>query len=204
MTIFSLTVPSSWIAVLIAMAAAYSIVRVRADKAAAGLFADAAFWFILVWKGSYILFHFGVFIRSPFSVLYYNGGTAGATLGLLSALFFLYRKKAADQDWLLTAAVSVQAVYQTAMVLLNRTGWLPGTVTIAGFLILLTAVLIKNESSAGWTLQLAVLFPVVHLFIAAMQPEGVGGFPVIATAAFSVYFILQNVLLSKAERGAHE
>jgi len=202
-TLFTLTVPSSWIAAIAALTAAYAVVRIRAGKEAAAVYSDAAFLFVVIWKLSYAVFHFGTFIKSPLSLLYYNGGLPGAVIGLLWALLTLHRKGAGRSAWLLTAAVLLQAVYQTSMALFNEGGLLPKTVTIGAFTVLLIAVLIKAGTTSSWTIQLAILFPVVHLFVAAVQPDGFTGLPLLATGIFSVYFIFMNVRFNISEREAH-
>ncbi|WP_052455798.1 hypothetical protein [Bhargavaea cecembensis] len=200
--ILNLTVPSSWIAVLAAMAVAYGAVRIRKGKESAGLYADAAFWFVLVWKFSYLLTHFGIFLKSPLSVLYYNGGFFGAVLGLLAVLAFLYFKGAGAEGWLLLAAVVTQSVYQLAMVFLNEGGLLPKFVTAAGFAVLLLLVFLKGRLEGGWAVQLAVLMAAVHLLAAAVQPGGLTGFPLLATVVFSIYFLSLNRMTS-LQNGRH-
>lgn len=50
---------------------------------------NAFFYYFLIWKLSYILFHFNLFIRNPLSSLYFNGGVKGHFLALIIISFYL-------------------------------------------------------------------------------------------------------------------
>lgn len=53
---------------------------------------SAGILYFLVWKFSYILFHFSNFIDNPISAVYFNGGTIGSIAGVLAAGGYLYIK----------------------------------------------------------------------------------------------------------------
>lgn len=186
-TIFKLSVPSSHLSALAALVAAYVLIRLRYGSRPAGLLADAAFYFVLIWKGSYVLTNFGSFLKAPLSLLYYNGGMTGALAGLLAALYFLWRKGLAASPAVLTGAVAVQSVYQMMMVLLNDNGILAETATVMLFGPLLFLTHLKADSTRLWQKQLTVIFPAVHLMAAAVQPDGFGGLSFVSTLIFSVY-----------------
>ncbi|MCW1926697.1 hypothetical protein [Bhargavaea beijingensis] len=189
-TLFKLSVPSSQLSALVALIAAYILIRVRFGSRLGGLYGDAAFYFVLIWKGSYVLTDFGNFLKAPLSLLYYNGGLTGALAGLLAALFFIWRKGAAGTPAVLMAAIAVQSVYQIMMALMNRNGPIAETVTIALFGALLILTVFRAASSILWQRQLAALFVAVHFMVAAVQPEGFGGLPFVSTVIFGLSHLI--------------
>ncbi|MFC7365812.1 MULTISPECIES: hypothetical protein [Bhargavaea] len=196
-TIFKLSVPSSHLSALAALAAAYILLRVMFGSRQAGLYGDAVFYFVLIWKGSYVLTDFDNFMKAPLSLLYYNGGLTGALAGLLAALFFLWRKGMAGTPAVLMAAVAVQGVYQTMMALLNENGRMAEAVTVTVFGILLFLTVSQINGSILWQRQLTVLFLAAHLIVATFQPDGFGGLPFAATVILIIY---QFIFLSAGRR----
>ncbi|CEG29010.1 hypothetical protein [Bacillus sp. B-jedd] len=55
-------------------------------------FWNALFYFFLTAKISYFLFNWGTFIKSPFSLIYFDGGSKGMVLALGAVLVYLYRQ----------------------------------------------------------------------------------------------------------------
>ncbi|EMR07976.1 hypothetical protein C772_00305 [Bhargavaea cecembensis DSE10] len=196
-TIFKLSVPSSHLSALAALIAAYILLRVRFGSRQAGIYGDAAFYFVLVWKGSYVLTDFGNFMKAPLSLLYYNGGLTGALAGLLAALFFIWKKGAAGSPAVLMAAVTVQSVYQIMMALLNNNGPVAETVTVVLFGILLLLAVLRSDGTILRQRQLTVLFLAVHLMAATVQPDGFSGLSFVSTVIFVVY---QFIFLSGGRR----
>ena len=196
-TIFKLSVPSSQISALVALVIAYILLRAKFGSRLAGLYGDAAFYFVVIWKGSYILTDFGSFMKAPLSLLYYNGGLTGALAGLLAALFFLWRKGAAGTPDALMAAVAVQSVYQIMMAFLNGNGPVAESVTVALFGTLLVVTVFCAGRSILWQQQLAMLFLTVHLIAAVVQPDGFSGLPFISTV---IYVIDHFIFLSAGRR----
>ncbi|KZE38377.1 hypothetical protein AV656_05530 [Bhargavaea cecembensis] len=186
-TIFKLSVPTSHLSALAALIAAYILLRFRFGSRQAGLYGDAAFYFVVIWKGSYVLTDFGNFLKAPMSLLYYNGGLTGALAGILAALFFLWRKGAAGSPAVLMSAVAVQSVYQIMMAILNENGPLPETVTVVMFSMLFILTVLRADVSNLWQRQLTVLFLAVHLIAAAFQPDGFGGLPFVSTVIIGLY-----------------
>ena len=97
-TIGSLSVPSSWIALMAAFVVAYSAVRFRYGKKHAEIIGDAFFYLVIVWKLSVVLTDFDSVLRSPLAIVYFHGGVVGFYLGLLfiaGKIFMGYEKGAA-------------------------------------------------------------------------------------------------------------
>lgn len=199
-TLFKLSVPTSHISAMIALVVAYIIIRIQFGKRQAGLYADAAFYFVVVWKGSYVLTHFGDFLKAPLSLLYYDGGLIGALAGLLVGLFFLIRHELLGAPAILVAAVTIQAIYQIMMVFLNDNGVSAEIVTVILFGGLLLLTIFRAGSSLLWQQQLTALFGAVHLIAAAVQPDGFGGLAFIST----IIFCLFHYTLLKSGRHHHE
>lgn len=74
---------STILAVVIAFILASVVYRVAFKETTSDWYGNSFFYYVLIWKFSYILFHFSLFIDYPMSVLYYNGGWLGHILALL-------------------------------------------------------------------------------------------------------------------------
>ncbi|MFJ7932851.1 hypothetical protein [Sporosarcina sp. NPDC096371] len=190
-TLGNLSVPSAWIAFIVAFVVAYSAVRVRYGKKHAELLSDAFFYVVIVWKLSVLITDFSSVIRSPMSIIYFDGGVVGFYLGLafVAGKVLVDRKKgrlAADGlRVLFTSTVIVQAVYQVMMVLLNDGQLVTQVVTIAVFGMFVVFYWIKDDGTRPFIL----LFMAVHVFVAAWQPAGVVGTPVIVTVLLGCLFM---------------
>lgn len=92
----SLTVPSSWVAVLLALILTGIVVWRVFGKETEDWYSDAAILFLLVWKLSVVVTDFDMILDSPLSILYFNGGETGLYLGVIAALgrlFWQLRRK---------------------------------------------------------------------------------------------------------------
>jgi len=195
-TIAKFALPSSWVALIIALIAAYLIMRFKYGKRISEVFSDALFYFILVWKFSYILTDFTSVIKLPLSIIYFHGGLVGFYLGLLAActrVIIVKKKKGftkTDHLALFTGVVSVQVVYQIMMVLLNEGELIAQIVTVIGFTLFgLYTWLSLNKEKSSLT-QFALLFMAVHFFIAAFQRAGIFDTPVISTFVLSLFIVI--------------
>lgn len=101
----NITVKTEWVAFVLAMLL-FILVEKFIYKKTTSLFQDALFYYILVWKFSYILFEWSIFIKNPMSVLYFSGGIWGHILGVVvGGSLLIYRTKKQNEkliwnDWL--------------------------------------------------------------------------------------------------------
>lgn len=190
----TLTAPSSWIAIMTAFAVAYSAVRIRFGKSVSEVFADSIFYFIIVWKLSVVITDFSNVIRSPLNIIYFNGGLTGFYLGLVVAavrvLFEIKKRHFATESVasLFAGTVIIQAIYQVMMVVLNEGDVIAQIVTVSIFTLFTIFVWLNIGKSGIWPFQLILLFMAVHLFVAAFQPKGLVGTPLIATMLTALFF----------------
>ena len=172
----SLTIPSSWVAVLLAILITGIIVWRKFGKETEDWFSDAAILFLLVWKFSVVLTDFKLIIDSPLSILYFNGGRLGLFLGLSAALLkLLWRFR--QKNWqvselvaLLFSMVMLQSVYQIIMVLVNEALLWQKIITVVLFGALVTLTWLKISISSTWQIQLTFLSLITHIFVALIQP----------------------------------
>lgn len=124
-SIRTLTLPATAVALLAAFFIVWLVLRVQFPKKWSGVYGDAVFTFILVWKFSIIITDFKAVIAQPFSILYFNGGTMGVILGVMAASLQLWWKRKKLQfdatgivacSW---AIILTQSIYQWLVVLLN-------------------------------------------------------------------------------------
>ena len=148
----NLTVPSTWIALIIAFILSYIAIRLKFGKQHATRFGDAIFYLILIWKLSVIITDFKIVITVPWAILYFNGGFTGFILGLVFVAvrtWLDWKKDRIEKDGLAAlfiGAVSVQAVFQVMMVLLNEGSMFASIGTAVLFLGLLIFHLERRSS----------------------------------------------------------
>lgn len=85
----NLSVPTVWITVLGALLITSILNRVYTGKKTSDWFWNSFFLYFLIWKLSYIIFHFKMFLDTPLSIVYFNGGINGHILGLVSLSVYL-------------------------------------------------------------------------------------------------------------------
>lgn len=179
--IVSLTMPSTWVAVLLALILTSLTLLLQFNKQVASHFVDAAIAFILLWKFSVIVTDFNAVVHEPFSLLYFNGGYVGVVIGTLGALISLIRAKVSVSIIQLMAVYSV-SYYLFFMVVLNSNPILIELVTLITLVIVF--VLLWKKATVR-ILPIGLLF-----FIAYFQPLGV--FQTYTVWMFSVLLVLYS------------
>ncbi|MFE6166352.1 hypothetical protein ACFVP8_00610 [Viridibacillus arvi] len=194
-TIRGVTLPTSWVSVLIAFTLVGIILWWRYGKKEASVYADHAIFFILVWKFSVIVTDLSLVIKQPLIILFFNDGTVGFYIAIVATCISIFRqlKKnafAASQLRTLTIAIIItQSLYQIAMALQNEgLAWQRWLTVIAFFIWLL--IVIKNGLNQDiWRKQLIILFSLSHIFIALLQPGGFWEKSLMATFIFSLFVL---------------
>jgi hypothetical protein len=90
------TLPADLIAVFAAIIIGALILRAREKKSIDDWYWNSFFIHIAIYKLSYAVFNFKMFLDTPLSLLYFNGGTEGQVLAFLGVAVYLYwltRKK---------------------------------------------------------------------------------------------------------------
>ncbi|RJS60482.1 hypothetical protein [Bacillus sp. PK3_68] len=96
-TIGSLTVPAAQLAILAAFIIGALVIWLKKDKVFLELYVNAVFLFVAVWKVSVLLFSFMLVVKSPLSLMYFNGGWKGIWLGLIAVCIYLLWKTPAEK-----------------------------------------------------------------------------------------------------------
>ncbi len=201
----SLTVPSSWVAVLLALILTGIVVWRVFGKETEDWYSDAAILFLLVWKLSVVVTDFDMILDSPLSILYFNGGETGLYLGVIAALgrlFWQLRRKGWPERELvamLIAMVMVQSLYQLFMVLLNEAEMWQKILTVLVFVGLTMLTWQKAKLSSVWRIQLTILFLAGHLFVSTLQPRGFVQTPLFVTGLFVLCSVAIYVVTHKQQ-----
>jgi hypothetical protein len=201
----SLTVPSSWVAVLLALILTGIVVWRVFGKETEDWYSDAAILFLLVWKLSVVVTDFDMILDSPLSILYFNGGETGLYLGVIAALgrlFWQLRRKGWPESELvamLIAMVMVQSLYQLFMVLLNEAEMWQKILTVLVFVGLTMLTWQKAKLSSVWRIQLTILFLAGHLFVSILQPRGFVQTPLFVTGLFVLCSVAIYVVTHKQQ-----
>lgn len=88
----SLTMPSTWLAVLAAMLLTTGAMWLRYNKQIAGRTLDHFITFILIWKFSVLLTDTKTVIDQPLSLLYFNGGVVGILISTVAVAILIWRQ----------------------------------------------------------------------------------------------------------------
>lgn len=199
----SLTLPTSWVAVILALIITGIVLWIKFGKDTEDWYSDAAILFILVWKFSVLITDFEMILEFPLAILYFNGGETGLFLGLLSALgrllWQLKRKGWPEIDFaaLIIAFVLLQSLYQFLMVSMNEAEFWQKLMTVAIFSGMTILTWMKVFASNIWRLQLLVLMLLAHILAAIFQPEGLFQSPLLITVLFLICGITVYVVLNK-------
>lgn len=173
-SIRALTLPATAIALLLAFLIVWFILRMQFSKQWAGLYGDAIFTFIIVWKFSLIVTDFSSVIEQPISLVYFNGGTIGVYLGVVAVLVqFIWKKHKIQLDeegatasiW---AIILTQSFYQWFVVLLNDNPVKSEVVTLMVLSILTIFILWKKTAIK----KILLIYTVVLMIVAVFQPQG--------------------------------
>lgn len=84
-----ITIPALWLTVIVAFIFIALVYRVVNKKSVEEWYWNSLFLYIVVWKLSYIVFHFSFFLDMPLSILYFNGGMRGHIFGLAAVTFYV-------------------------------------------------------------------------------------------------------------------
>ena len=197
------TVPSSWIALVLAFIISYLAIRFRYGKRISGVLADSLFYFVLVWKLSVILTDFNNVIKTPLSIIYFNGGLIGFYLGLLAGMvtIVLELKKNGlhmfDKQALFLGFITIQSIYQLLMVLMNEGPKTAELVTSLMFTLIAIFIWISITKIENAIIQLALLFAAGHLFTSLFQPSSYVNNAFFTTLLVTVFII---IFLGQRER----
>ena len=173
-SIRALTLPATAIALLLAFFIVWFILRMQFSKRWAGVYGDALFTFILVWKFSLIVTDFRAVIAQPLALIYFNGGTIGIYLGMAAVcLQFVWKKQKIQLDaegvtagiW---AIILTQSIYQWFVVLLNDNPVKSEVMTLL-VLSILTIFIVWKMTALTKAL---MIYTVGLMVVAAFQPQG--------------------------------
>lgn len=197
------TVPSSWVALVLAFALTYLLIRLRYGKRIAGVLADSMFYFLFVWKLSVILTDFENVIKSPLSIIYFNGGPIGLYLGLFAgmvAVLIELKKNGMhtfEKEALFLGFITIQSIFQLAMVLMNEGPNLAEIVTMSMFTLIAALMWISINKTENAIIQLTLLFVASHFFTTLFQPSSYMNNSFFLTILATIFII---IFLGKNER----
>ncbi|MEX2460640.1 MAG: hypothetical protein WD469_04970 [Paenibacillaceae bacterium] len=139
-----------------------------------------AFWlWLLVWKGSFLIFHFVEFIQLPISLLYFDGGERGRWMASLVAVAYIgylfFKKKLSVKLWIDIGAWFTFAGFLVYHVLLLIIGEGPSWfhAVIAGFnaVLLISLLVYQKESDMLKGLTNAIWFSIGNVLLLFLLPD---------------------------------
>lgn len=187
--IVSLTMPSTWVAVLLALLVSSITLLIQFNKQVASHFLDAAIAFILLWKFSVILTDFSAVVQEPFSLLYFNGGYLGIGMGTIGALVSLIRAKVSISTIQLMVVYTV-SYYLFFMIVLNSN---PISIEMGTLVTLVIVFVLLWKVATVRLVAVGLLF-----FIAYFQPLGV--FQTYTVWMFSVLLVLYSYQIFRNQK----
>lgn len=171
----SITMPSSWIAVIVGFIVTYLFIRLYAGKVHSERFGNIFFNVIVTWKLSVILTDFSMVVKNPLSILYFHGGTFGWILGLVVAGLLMIRQvykekwQRMDQWTLLLSLICWQTVYQITMTFLNEGSLVVKSATILLFIAILILTWWSERRKINTVSELVTVMIAVHFLVSALQ-----------------------------------
>ncbi|WP_427109463.1 hypothetical protein [Lysinibacillus xylanilyticus] len=197
-SIRALTLPATAVALLVAFFIVWLVLRVQFPKKWAGVYGDAIFTFIVVWKFSIIVTDFKAVIAQPFALLYFNGGTIGVFLGVMAVSLQLWWKRQKIQfdasgiaaySW---AIILTQSIYQWLVVLLNDNQTTSEVITLL-VLSTLTVFILWKITTINRAL---VLYTIGLIIVALFQPHGLWQ----PAVGVSVILLILGIVIQRAGR----
>lgn len=194
----SITLPSSWIALIAGFIVTYLFIRLYVGKVHGERVSNIFFNVIIIWKLSVVLTDFSMVIKNQLSILYFHGGTFGWILGLIVAGLLIIRQvykekwERKDQWALLLAFICWQGVYQIAMTFLNEGSLLAKSGTVLLFIAIFLLACWSERKKVNTVSELAAVFVAVHFLVSALQGN------VLNTAWITTIFI--GLLMWAVER----
>ncbi|QDQ01404.1 hypothetical protein FOH38_13535 [Lysinibacillus fusiformis] len=173
-SIRTLTLPATAIALLAAFCIVWLVLRMQFSKKWSGVYADAIFTFLIVWKFSLIITDFKAVLAQPFALVYFNGGTLGVYLGATTVLIQLLWKRqklqfdAEGVSASVWAIILTQSIYQWFVVLLNDNPINSEVITLLVLSILTLFILWKITAHK----RVLIIYTVGYLIVATLQPQG--------------------------------
>ncbi|WP_342599919.1 redoxin domain-containing protein [Psychrobacillus sp. FSL H8-0483] len=166
--IFSLTVPSTWIAFILAAVLTGFILYVKFGKETSSQFGDILFVFLFVWKFSVLFTDFSNVIKHPWMLLYFSGEQTGVYIGVVSViLYILYRQlrqKVLLNDSMHFAFMSFYSSYAVLVVFFNQSSLYKVLLTL-GVAVFLGWLLMNYAASINWCLPFLFVFGALHLIL---------------------------------------
>ncbi|MGE7927636.1 hypothetical protein [Lysinibacillus xylanilyticus] len=197
-SIRALTLPATAVALLVAFFIVWLVLRVQFPKKWAGVYGDAVFTFIVVWKFSLIVTDFKAVIAQPFTLLYFNGGTIGVFLGVMAVSLQLWWKRQKIQfdasgitaySW---AIILTQSIYQWLVVLLNDNQTTSEVITLL-VLSTLTVFILWRITTINRAL---ILYTIGLIIVALFQPHGLWQ----PAVGVSVILLILGIVIQRAGR----
>ncbi|QTD41201.1 hypothetical protein [Sporosarcina sp. Te-1] len=200
------TLSSSWIAIIVAFAVAYSLVRMLFNAQSANRFADQFFIVLIIWKLSVVVTDAPLILQAPMSVIYFNGGLFGFCLGIIYVFVKLWMNirrgnvTKEQLDSMMYGVILMQAFYQVGMASLNDGPLYARLATIVIFLALLLLTVWRIRKKTAVSNQEPLLFAAAHLFAASFQPAGYWNGALLITLLIVGFWMLVDYLTEKGIR----
>jgi hypothetical protein len=167
--IFSLTIPSTWIAFILAAVITGIIIYFKFNKETSNQFGDLVFIFILVWKLSILLTDFSISIKHPWMILYFSGGRTGVYIGVIWVILsLLYRqiqhRSLPSHGALAFAFISFYSSFAVLVVLLNQASILDIVLALIAA-ILMVLFIMKYRETIHMVLPFLLVYCIFHLIL---------------------------------------
>lgn len=201
------TIPSSWVALVIAITITYLVIRIRYGKYISEVLVDSIFYFVIVWKLSVILTDFNNVIKSPLNIIYFNGGQIGFYLGLLAGMVTIVielkknRMHMFDKQALFLGYITIQSLFQISMVILNEGPKIAELVTSIMFTLVTIFIWMSINKVENARIQFALLFIAGHFFTSLFQPASYINNSFFTTILVMIFII---IFLGQSDRGKSE
>jgi hypothetical protein len=198
-TIGSFTFPASWGAIIASFILTYLFLYFW-NRKASDWYSSGVFYFLIIWKLSVIVVDFQTVIEHPITLLYFHGGRVGYWLGILTALLYIFVKKADGTTHLVIAWMSTIIVYEFVVHLLESdilAGFIQFVINGVLFLFLLRKV--KGSNCDTCAIQLVIVFTLLQLL-----SHSLGGGFVFNTVTWTYLIVMIYLIFFYGRRKLNE
>lgn len=206
----NVSVPLSWVAFVGASLVTILLLRWLFGKEMTDLFSDYLFTFVLVWKFSVVLTDFPVILQSPWTLLYFNGGTIGVLCGLLAVTLHLIihmqkQKVHIHQLYGLSiGTIQLQSIIQLIIVLVGEEALLTKIVTVLGFGTILLFTISYQAKFQSMMREMNMIYIMAFLFLSAWQFEAIWQLAVLTAIIIGSVWVILYTYNEKRTMGVEQ
>ncbi|WP_261134219.1 hypothetical protein [Bacillus sp. Marseille-Q3570] len=198
-----LMIKEKWILYVVAALVSYLVVKVLTkvkgiDPRVIESVWNAAMVFLLVWKGSYAVFHLFQTFQNPIALLYFTGGEKGVVLGFIAVLLYLFLRSKKEalgfsvyMDMTLLTLLTALCTYTLGRLMLDQPFSIVWLFEIVLYLSLLAYWVVKYKADKPLWPEILMWFSLGSIALSYYKPQ----IPILLGLSFSQWtYIVVSII----------